>query len=57
MSTGKTEAPDDRTAETRRKEYCTPKIVHTEKLTGMATTCAMADSSCTTGGQTGPLQS
>jgi hypothetical protein len=57
MSTRETETPGDRAVETPKKEYCAPKVVHTEKMTGMATTCAMADSSCQTGGQTGPLQS
>ena len=40
-----------------RKNYDAPKIVHTEALTARAATCAKADSSCTTGAQTGPLQS
>ena len=40
-----------------RKTYSSPKIVHTEELTARATTCAKADASCTTGAQTGPLQS
>jgi hypothetical protein len=40
-----------------RKAYSPPKIVHTEQLTARATTCAKADASCTTGTQTGPLQS
>jgi len=57
MSAQKIETPGDRDAETGKTEYRAPKIVHTEKLTGMATTCAMANSTCTTGGQTGPLQS
>jgi hypothetical protein len=40
-----------------RKDYTAPKIVHTEVLSARATTCAKADASCTTGAQTGPLQS
>jgi hypothetical protein len=42
---------------TQRKEYASPRIVHTEALTARATTCAKGDSSCTTNGQSGPLQS
>jgi len=40
-----------------KKPYESPTIVHTETLTCRATTCAKGDSSCSTGGQVGPLQS
>ena len=40
-----------------KKKYERPAIVHTEKLEARATTCAKADSTCTTGAQTGPVQS
>jgi hypothetical protein len=40
-----------------KKKYERPAIVHTEKLEARATTCAKADSTCTTGSQTGPVQS
>jgi hypothetical protein len=42
---------------TKRKEYSPPRIVHTETLTSRATTCSKGDASCTTGGQSGPIQS
>ena len=41
----------------KKKTYERPAIVHTEKLEARATSCAKADSSCTTGAQTGPIQS
>ncbi len=38
----------------KKKEYFPPKIVHTEKLTAMAVSCAKSDStSCAAG----PIQS
>jgi hypothetical protein len=43
--------------ETQKKDYAPPEIVHTEELTAAATTCAKADSTCTTNGQIGPLRS
>jgi hypothetical protein len=41
----------------QRKEYSSPKIEHTEKLTARATTCSKGDSTCSTNGQAGPIQS
>ena len=36
-----------------KKEYFPPKIVHSEKLEGRATTCVMGDFTC----NPGPIQS
>jgi hypothetical protein len=41
----------------KKNTYERPAIVHTEKLEARATACAKADSTCVTGGQTGPIQS
>jgi len=51
--------PNERTPETKapKKEYCPPNVLHIEKLTASATSCARQDSTCVSGGQTGPLQS
>jgi hypothetical protein len=48
---------NERIPEDAKREYFPPKVVHTEKLTASATACAMADSTCVTGGSTGPIQS
>ena len=41
----------------KKKAYEAPAIIHSEKLEARATTCAKGDSTCQTGGQTGPIQS
>jgi len=41
---------DDDVRRTDKKIYHPPKIVHSEKLQGMAVTCNKADDSCNAGG-------
>jgi hypothetical protein len=57
MANRKIEVPNDGEGRNKRQRYSSPRIIHTEKLQARATTCAKADSTCSTGGQNGPLQS
>ena len=48
---------DRRETTASKKDYSPPEIVHTEKLTGRATSCAKADSSSIGPNGVGPLES
>jgi hypothetical protein len=41
---------DNDTRNADKKTYHPPRIVHTEKLQGMAVSCNKADDSCSSGG-------